>query len=135
MAFASETAGAAPASAWPVDLEICEESLWAPRSCQLNYREHPLATTELSFSSRCCRTSAPELEDEIHLLLEETTDTTLVTAPEAEGRPAPDGDLEPSQQQASKPDSRGRRRGLAGVERPNICVNLPGGGSGHYGTN
>lgn len=76
MAFASETAAAAPASAWPVDLEICEGSLWAPLSCQLNYQEHPMATIELSFSSRCCRTSALELEDEIHLLLEETADTS-----------------------------------------------------------
>ena len=43
MAFASETAAAALASAWPVDLEICEESLWAPGSCQVSFQDHPMA--------------------------------------------------------------------------------------------
>lgn len=49
MAFASETAAAAPASAWPVDLEICEESLWAPCFCQVNYQEHVVAGVIILF--------------------------------------------------------------------------------------
>ena len=135
MAFASGTAGAAPASAWPVDLEICEESLWAPRSCQLNYWEHPMATMELSFSSRCCRTSALELEGENTLAPGGNCGHDLVTAQKTKVILLQMVTWSHLNSIHPRLIPWGGCQGLAAAKRPNICVNTPGGGSGCHGTN